>query len=208
MKNGDYLFAWNGIKKRIKSENIAFGLKRDLSLEWTPPRSLINISIRPYQPNDSEYFRLDNNNHGLIEKNINTCYVALNKDGNPCFRQWLMDSSENSKIHGFWGNSYPVLKKGEALLESAYTVSKYRGFGVMPTATNLISEKGKEQGIKHIITFVLKDNIIALRSIVYAGYTPYIIRTEKWFLFKKKVIFSKVSDELMTFFNKSVLRKI
>lgn len=208
LKNGEYLFVWNGIKKRIKSKNLAIGLKRDLSFEWEPPRSLIDLSIRRYQSDDSDYFILDNSNHGLIEKNINSCYVATNKDGAPCFRQWLMDSSENPKINAFWGNSYPELKNDEALLESAYTIPKYRGFGIMPAATNLISEKGKEQGIKHIITFVPKNNINALRAIVYAGYQPYILRTENWFLFRKQVSFDEISSELLEFFNKSTLRKI
>ncbi len=208
LKDDQYLFIWNGIKKRIKSKNIAFGLKRDLSQEWTPPKSLINLSIRPYQLDDSEYFLLDKNNHGLIDQNINTCYVATNKVGDPCFRQWLMASIENPKIYNFWRNSFPVLKNDEALLESAYTIPKYRGFGVMPTATNLISEKGKEQGINHIITFVSKKNINALRSVFYAGYQPYVLRTENWFLFHKKVSFDTIPDELMEVFNKSVLRKM
>ncbi|CAH8282103.1 hypothetical protein EV196_11072 [Mariniflexile fucanivorans] len=207
LKKGDYLFVWNGIKKRIKSENIAFGLKRDLSEETIPPRSLISLSIRPYQISDGKYFLLDKNNYGLIEKNISTCYVAITNDGEPCFRQWLIDSSQNPKIYKFWGDSFPMLKNDEALLENAYTIPKNRGFGIMATATHLISEKGKEQGVKHIITFVDKKNVSALRSIVYSGYKPYTLRKEKWFLFIKKVSFEEIPDELAIFLNKFVFMK-
>src|SRR5690606_2418290 len=92
---GDFDFFWQLFKKKIYSNEMAFGFKLDLEQGLKKRRALIPISTRLSQKGDEIYF-LDNKTTGLIEK-LNTCYVAINKEGIPCFRGWLIDSSQNGK---------------------------------------------------------------------------------------------------------------
>ena len=106
---GDYKFFWQLFKKKIYSNEMAFGFKMDLEQGIKKRRALIPIITRPSQKGDNIYFE-DNKTTGLIEK-LETCYVATNKEGIPCFRGWLIDSSQNGKLRQFWGDRFPTLDK-------------------------------------------------------------------------------------------------
>ncbi len=65
LKDGEYKFILSGIAKRISSKNIAFGLRRDLEIDFQNPDALINLLIRELKDDDDEFFTMDNQNHGL-----------------------------------------------------------------------------------------------------------------------------------------------
>jgi hypothetical protein len=197
VKEGDLNSVFKGIKKRLKSNNKAFGLKRDIYKEFKDPEALIDLSIRDFHSSDNTFFIDDITNSGLIEKQIPNCYVAITNEGEPCYRQWLIGSKENKRIKEFWGDFFPELKKDEALLESAFTTPSYRGKRIMPAAMSRIAKKGSELGVRWVITFVDVQNIPSLKGCMRSGFHPYILRKEEWFLFNKKVTFENISDELM-----------
>ncbi len=205
IKKGEIKFLIDGISKRIISKNESFGLKRDLNLAFQNPDALIDITIRPFRPEDQKYFTKDLQNDGLIKKNIPNCYVATNTDDIPCFREWFIGPNQNMKIKEFWEKSIPILKEGEALLESAFTVPAFRGNNIMPAAVSRIVEKGNDLGIKSVITFVAIDNIPSLKGCKRSGFYPYILRTEKWFMFKKTMTFENIPQELMDSYSKSIM---
>lgn len=206
VKKGEFKFLWSGITRRIYSQNLAYGLKRDLNVEIPTPPTLLKLEFRHYQESDAPYFELDNINHGLVEKQIDHCYVAT-KDDNPVYRVWLMGSSQNEKIKEFWGSSFPPLKSNEALCENSFTIPKYRGFGIMPYAMAKIAEKGKDLGADTTIIYTDVDHIISLRAGDYAGYHPFILRRTKWFLFNKSVSFEEIPEHLLEKYKNSVRRK-
>ena len=156
--------------------------------EFKNPNALIELKIRPFNTSDNDYFRDENSNLGLVEAHIENCYVAVNTDNLPCYRQWLMGPSQNEKIKDFFKGSFPVLKNNEALLEAAFTLPTFRGKRIMPAAMARISEKGVDIGAKYIITFVDINNIPSLKGCKRSGFNPYVLRIEKWFLFKTSII--------------------
>ncbi len=206
VKKGEIKFLVSGIKKRMFSTNLSYGLKRDLNLEIPTPPSLLKLEFRLYRPADAPFFELDNSNHGLVEKNIDHCYVAT-KDDMPVYRVWLMGSNENKKIQDFWGDAFPSLNPNEVLCENSYTVPKFRGFGIMPLAMKTIAEKGLEMGADTAIIYTAIDHMVSLRAGDYAGYHPYVLRTEKWRFFKRSTSFSEIPEDLMVHYKKVTQRR-
>ncbi|MFD2790564.1 hypothetical protein [Arenibacter sp. H213] len=192
---GDYKFFWNIFVKKIYSVENALGFRLDLEHGLKARKALIPISIRESIESDNSNF-LDNRTTGLIER-LNTCYVAVNKDDVPCFRCWLIDSSQNQKLKSYWGYTFPTLSKDEMLIENVFTNPKFRGLGIFPAVLYQISDLGKKLGAKHTISFGEISNKNTTRSMAYAGFKPYTYRQVKWFLFRKRVTFSDIPDYLM-----------
>ncbi|MCM4154288.1 N-acetyltransferase [Arenibacter sp. N53] len=200
IKDRDYRSFWNILTYRFNSKIIAFGFRQELGINLIKRQALTPITIRKFKKGDEVFF-IDSNTTILLDQ-LETCYVAINKEENPCFKCWLINSSENLKLKKFWGESFPLLKSEETLLESAFTLPKFRGLGIMPAAITLILELTREQGYKEVITFVPTENINSIRTITYAGFYPYIIRIEKWFFFRKTATFVPITEDLLEYFNK------
>lgn len=197
--SGNIKYVWQAFVRRIKSEEVAYGFKRDLEVRYAKPRTLLKISTRVYKQNDGQFFT-ERKNDGLINE-FHTCYVGVTKEGIPCCHLWLIDASQNEKLKKVWGNTFPTLGKHELLVENVYTVPKYRGLGIFPGFLDDIVEKGRALGAKSIISFGEASNINLSRSFVYAGFQPYIVRRKKWFLFRKSISFEQISEEEMRIFN-------
>lgn len=205
IKKGEIKFIIDGIAKRIISKNEVFGLRRDLNLGFQNPDALIDIVIRPFRDEDQDSFAMDLQNDGLVEKKIPNCYVAVNTEDVPCYRQWLMGPKQNVKIKEFWGKAFPVLKEDEALLEGGFTIPAFRGKGIMPAAISRIVDKRDDLEIRWVITFVGIENIPSLKGCQRSGFYPYIIRKEKWLMFKQTVVFENITKELMDTYTKNIV---
>ncbi len=199
IKVGNFKFIWDAFARRISSEELAMGFKKDLSIEHPEPRSLKKISTRVFNSGDESFFT-DNSIDPIIFQ-FQTCYVAITDDNIPCSRIWLIDPSQNKKLSAIWGNNFPQLNNDEVLLENVYTLPKYRGLGIMPSILHQIAERGKLQGAKYAITFGSAHNTNTSRSFHYAGFQPYVLRKVKWFLFRKSINFQEIPDDLTTHYN-------
>ncbi len=209
IKKGEFKSVLKGIAYKIYSEKVSFVLKRDSNLDHKITRSFVKFTFRLYKESDAEFFIEDQENIALI-KQLPKCYVAVTEENIPCLRIWLLDSSQNEKIKEFWGDSYPQLKDDEVLTESVFTTPKYRGLGLMPAAMTLLAEKAKEEeGARHTITVTPKTNINSIRATSFAGFAPYAIRKENYFLFNKSVSFEDIPNNLMDYYNEitSIKRK-
>lgn len=200
IKTGNVKHVWDAFVRRISSEELAFGFKRDLSLEFAKPRSLTPVSIREFQQGDELYFK-ERKNDGLINE-FQTCYVAVTKEGIPCFHLWLIDASQNEKLKRAWGDIFPSLAPDEFLVENVYTVPKYRGAGIFPSILHEIGEISRDLGAKYLLSFGEVSNINMSRSFTYAGFKPYVLRRKRWFLFIKSISFEEIPGNLMEDFNK------
>ena len=198
IRKGEFANIWKAFVRRIKSEEVAYGFKRDLSLEYAKPRSLVKITTRVYEPEDGKFFT-ERQNDGRIN-DFDTCYVGITKDGTPCCHLWLIDASQNGKLKRAWGNNFPVISNDELLVENVYTVPKYRGMGIFPTVLDDIVGKSRELGAKYVISFGEASNINMSRSFVYAGFQPYVLRRKKWFLFNKSIKFEEIPEKEMVQF--------
>lgn len=194
---GELKFMVKGISKRVMSKTLAFGLKRDLLVEFTVPKADIDLLIRPYNYKDKDHFKTDLQNDGLLEKEIPTCYVATLSNDTPCYRQWLMGAENNEAIQEFWGAAFPILNEDEAIVESVFTIPSYRRKGIMPEALDRISKKALDFGARYVMLFVEVNNVPSLKGSHRSGFSPYVLRTERWFFFKRHITFEDVPNAMM-----------
>ncbi|NKE48448.1 GNAT family N-acetyltransferase [Roseomonas frigidaquae] len=182
----------------LYEQRVAYGLRRDLEIPLVPPQAKIPIRIREMQDKDLPAL-FDGIESGMsrkervemltrrahLEAAIPTCYVAEDeRNGAPCYFQWLMGPQQNARIQAFFPPGiFPVLRADEALLENAYTPVAYRGNGIMSAAMALIAERAATLGCRYVITFVEKDNIASLKGCKRSGFAPYLERAESRFLF-------------------------
>jgi hypothetical protein len=207
LKKGKFSSLRRSFLKRLYYKETSLGFKLDLNRELTKPRSLKKIEIRKSIKGDEAFFISDDSNNGLIDQ-IKTCYVATINDGIPCFRCWMIDFTQNKKLEEIWGSTFPTLQKDEVLLESAYTIPQYRGLGLHPAVMHQVAMKSKEFGANFAISFSYISNINSLRSFNYAGFYPYILRKEKYFLFRKSVSFEEIPPEILEYYNKIIPKKV
>jgi len=204
IKGGQFNLIWDAFARRIYSEELAFGFKKDLSIPGQKPRALKKISTRVFNSGDELYFS-DNSNDRLIFE-FQTCYVGIIEEDIPCSRLWLIDASQNEKLKNIWGDNFPPLNSDEVLLENVFTRPKYRGLGIMPSFLYQIAEKGKAQGAKYAITFGSVNNTNTSRSFHYAGFHPYVLRKVKWSFFNKTISYLEIPADLKSFHDKITSR--
>ncbi len=190
---------WGIFCRWIASEMYSYGLRRDLSLPTTPPAAEIPVHIRPMRLNDLPFLlypwqrqpsnKMPTDPRRLIEAGLSHAYVAATRSDIPCYMQWLIVPSENEKIQDVSGGALPWLGSDEILLEQGFTLEPFRGLGVMQFAMSRIAETGLEYGARWALTFMDQGNVDGLRECQAAGFRPYLIRRERWRLFRRRISF-------------------
>ena len=172
------------VRSRLRSDFVAYGLRRDLSKPFTAPAAKIDLQLRPLAAgetlsfldpapgftSDAEWIR--RNQLRIIAAKIPTCWLAIDPDGKPCYMQWLLGSADNPRIRKQWGAVFPRLGPEEALLEGAYTPETHRGLGIMANAMARIAEQARGLGARWVITFVDAENVASLKGCKKAGFHP------------------------------------
>jgi RimJ/RimL family protein N-acetyltransferase len=190
------------LRRRFHSDRVHYGLRRDLAEPFEAPLAKIPLTIRPLRQSDvpsllgmdtrhmserGPYVRM----HRLdfSREGIGQCYVAATDGDEPCYMQWLMASRENPQIARYFHSIFPMLAADEALLEYAFTPEAYQGKGIMPAAMARIAEKAADLGARRVITFVDRENVPALKGCQRSGFRPYLLRHDRWRLFRRRVSF-------------------
>jgi GNAT superfamily N-acetyltransferase len=198
----DYRQVAGRFRRWLYSESLSFGLRRDLIQPFQAREAKIPITVRPMQPGDALEL-LDANAAGLngqgiyerltrwefVQAEIPTGYVAVTTDGRPCYMQFLILPEENPRIQAYFKGLFPWLAPDEALLEHAVTPERSQGLGIMPHAMSRIAERAAASGARWVITFVAQSNAAALKGCQRAGFSPYILRRERWRFFRRQVSF-------------------
>ncbi|MCX5768778.1 MAG: N-acetyltransferase [Candidatus Hydrogenedentes bacterium] len=187
---------------RAYSNTYSYCLRRDLEIPFPAPEARIPIIVRRLADDDipklfGNMSRLPIPDQADLQArlthwkaNIPTCYVGVTVDGAPTYIQWLMGPEHNEKIQAYFNGTFPVLAPDEALLENALTLADFRGKGIMPAAMARIAEQGKSLGARYVITFVEQHNIPSLKGCKKSGFHPYMIRQERWVLFRRLLTFT------------------
>lgn len=171
----------------LRSEFLRYGLRRDITVPHANPPAKIPISIRLLEDRDVPLIlperapELDPRERVLIawrrsflKKVPQGCHVAIDeRNGKPCYMQWLLPASKNDLILSLGG--FPALGPRESLLENAFTPVEYRGLGIMSAAMALIAERAVIYDATHVLTFVGDDNIASLKGCQKAGFNPHLI---------------------------------
>jgi GNAT superfamily N-acetyltransferase len=198
---------WSAVTYRLYSNSVSVGLRRDLRARLAAPAAKRPIEVRPLTPDD-ELSWLDVREPGLsdeqvyarlaqarlLESGIKTCHVAVEPGGKACYMQWLILSHEYQRVYAFFGNLYPRLAPDEALLEGAYTPEAYRGQGIMAAAMAQIAERADQFGARWVVTFVDESNVASLKGCARAGFEPYLLRHERFRLFRRRVSFTPLTE--------------
>lgn len=196
------------INKRFYSKSYSIGLRRDLNTYFDEPQAHIPITIRKLQASDAQIFhpsgafarkfpRLAAQQMNMIQANIPDCYVAASADNTPTYMQWLIGPQHYPRLAQAVGNIFPPLNNDEALLEAAFAYPEFRGMRIMPEAMARIAEKAKEiKGVRYVNTYVDIENIPSLKGCKRAGFSPFLLRTDSWFLFVRSVTFSPLPASL------------
>ncbi len=185
----------------MHSNSTSVGLRRDLTVPFNPPQAKIPLVVRPLAPADDlsflepapgltpdeAFWRLTQRR--LLRTGLETCYVALDPAGKPCYMQWVIPAASQSRLRASFGNLYPLLRPEEALLEGAYTPASFRGMGIMSAAMALVAERARDHGARWAITFVEEHNTASTKGCLRAGFAPYLRRRESFRFFHRRVGF-------------------
>ena len=190
----------------MHSNSTSLGLRRDLTVPFTPPQAKIPLVVRPLAPTDDlsflesapglspdeAFWRLTQRR--LLRTGLETCYVAIAPVGKPCYMQWVIPAAASSRLRANFGNLYPMLRPDEALLEGAYTPEAFRGMGIMSAAMALVAERARDHGARWTITFVDEHNAASTKGCLRAGFTPYLRRRESFRLFHRRIGFEPMDS--------------
>jgi hypothetical protein len=192
---------------RIKSDQMAYGLKRDLDAAHTAPEALIPIGVRlirdddvPYVLEQEKSLSLEekwdrNQRQRLLDAGAGTCFVAVTSDDIPCYMQWLFSSQDNDFLQSHFNGTFPVLDSDTALLEGAYTPTAFRGQRIMSAAMSLIAEQARSLDARYVITFVGEENVPSLKGCYRSGFAIYLERELRWRLMRSSVSFRPATPE-------------
>ncbi len=186
---------------RLASTTNSLGLARDLTVPHAPPPSKTPVDVRPLRAGeDVEFLSTDASEltgdaaftilqqRRLLEAGVGTCWIAVGPDGKPAYMQFLIFPEDNDGISRLWGDLFPQLREGQALLEGAYTPAASRGLGIMAHAMARIADAAAERGATQAITFVGDDNVASLKGCKKAGFSPYERRIELWRLARRRIV--------------------
>jgi len=206
LRHGHIAPLWQALRRRLGSESFAYGLRRDLTLPFEAPRAKIPVHVRTATASDEQALHTVSPDMAgqdfyelrsrilILEAGIGTCYAAVGDDHRTLYVQWLIAASDNDRVHAHFGGAFPLLEPDEALLEGAFTFASSRGKRVMPEAMARISEKAADLGARWVITFVTTDNQPSLKGCERAGFSPYVLRRERWRLFRRTLSFEALPE--------------
>lgn len=193
------------VRRRLHSNELQYGLRRDLTEPFEAPSAKIPLTIRPLRESDlpillgmdaermsdrGPYVRMQRRR--FFRAGIGQCYVAATEEDEPCYMQWLLAGTENAQIERYFHGGFPALAAGEALLEFAFTPEAHQGKGIMPAAMARIAEKAADLGARYVITFVDHENVPALKGCQRSGFRPYLVRSDRWRIFRRRVSFQQL----------------
>jgi hypothetical protein len=199
LKAGHVTVVTGEIRRWLFSDSVYYGLCRERSMSCDTPRAKMPLTVRPLEERDipsflgtdtqgvtgeGSYFRL--RGLSLLKAGIGTCYVAIESNGSPRYMQWLIDAKDNGKIHAYFKGIFPWLGPGEALVENVFTHESYRGLGIMPDALSQLWERDATLNVRRMVAFVDSKNTSSLKGFKKAGFLPYVIRKDRWRLFRRQ----------------------
>jgi hypothetical protein len=207
LRSGDLSLILRTIGRRLYSDDVSLGLRRDTTLPFRVPRPPLWLTVRPIEPDDVppliDVTSPDGKSGGimdrvraayLIESGIQTCYVAVTREGHICYMQFLIDPSQNEKLRKLYSDLMPPLRKDEALLEGAFSLERYRGRGIMLHVIPKLAKRARELDLRWLIAFASVTNLPMLKGCRWTGFVPYVLRRESYRLFHRQVTFTPLPE--------------
>jgi GNAT superfamily N-acetyltransferase len=193
------------LRRRIRFDLAYIGGELDLADFDGMPKVGRDLSLRPIEPTDHRYFT-DFTDPGLdvigVLSRINAArrlasgmsrgYVVTLADGRPCHMEYLVRAADFPALDEIFPGRMPVLAEDDALLEYPYTLEDCRGRGVALFAMAALAEKAKAEGARRLIIFAPADNPEMLRLCEWAGFVPFVERSESYRFFRPRMTFRQL----------------
>lgn len=186
----------------------ALGLAYDLGAPVTARVPRVEVEVRPIEDADAPIFttlspagspRVEaltrTSARHLIESGLQTCYVGVTDEG-PVYMQFLVTADQNERLQAVFAGLFPPLAEDEALLEFAFTLQEHRARPVMPAVMLRLIEIAAEQGLRRVVTYVHVNNPSFMRFFMRLGFVPFVVRLERWRLFRRSVEFEEVEPRV------------
>lgn len=197
IKTGGFGPLASDLRRWSWSDDLALGMKRDLTVAHTSPPARVPLDIVPldndlatclFDPSglDPDSLLDMEGRRRMWEDKIPTAYVAVDDTGTPCYVQWAIPGSEADLIRDYFGGGFPELAYDELLLEAAWATPAARGKRIMAEAMTRITDAATVDH-QSAITFVGVENEPSIRGCRAAGFETYIQRGERWRLGKRTV---------------------
>ena len=198
LRAGEWRLVLNGLRHLLYSDFYTYELCRDVTVPMDVPKPAIVRTIRPIERSDVHAFtEIDPTREQIggiwrrmLASDIQTCYVAVTKEGAPCYMQYLILPSENDKVQGVLEGTLPRLAEDEALLEASLTLEEYRGQGIMPFVMDDLAQKARKEGARWLLTFVSIRNVPALKGCRRSGFVPNMLVHRRFRLFKRRITYT------------------
>lgn len=200
VRSGKFRLALKAISTNFYSNRTHIGLRRlaDLATADLPAR--FSFELRPIESRDLEVFSpaaegsdadardlVDAN--ALFEAGVQTCYVAVTGTGQVCFKQHIIDASQNARLRSLFGDLIPPLEPDQVLFEGAYTLPRYRGRGIILHVWPEMARIARESGARELLSYPSVGDEPILRVSKWFGFEPFVMRHERYRLFRRSVTF-------------------
>lgn len=179
------------------------------ALDLTDFRGLVKVgrdlSLRPADAADHHYFT-DFSNPELdvigvlsrinaarrLESRMARCYVVVQANGRPCHMEYLVRAPDFQLLDELFPGRMPPLAEDDALLEYPYTLEECRGRGIALFAMAALVEVARTDGVRRLILFAPTDNPEMLKLCEWAGFVPFVERTESYRFFRSRMTFNEL----------------
>ncbi|HIH97181.1 MAG TPA: hypothetical protein HA348_06875 [Thermoplasmata archaeon] len=205
---GHVALLFKELRKRLYSNNQYYIFRRDVTLPFTSQETKCSLILRqlceediprllnldqPQLPDNEVLERI--RRLRLLKSGIQTCYVAVTHNDIPVAMCWLIDASQNEKLQTFFNDGIPPLADDEILLEGGYTIESYRGLGIQRWRVCELLRKAGQCKARWVFAYFRPTITATFQSLIRNGFEPYMIRNDKWRLFKRHLIYKPLSAE-------------
>lgn len=184
-KEGSFFELATLAAKRVWSTEDSYVLRRDLTVPLIPrPQARIPIRTRRLAPDDLPQIVAERPSGmilGVLRAGLPQCYVAVTKDDEICYLQWLFSPEHRERLLSIRFRDAYAFDEDSVVLEFAYTFKRFRGLGIMAAALADIAAADKRA--HWALTYVPRSNIPSLRGCRGAGFLPYRSRYDRWRFF-------------------------
>ena len=195
------------LKRRIRFDLAYIGGALDLTEFGGLAKVGRDLSLRPIDAADHDYFT-DFSNPELdvigvlsrfnaarrLESRMARCYVVVQADGRPCHMEYLVQAPDFHLLEELFSGRMPPLAADDALLEYPYTLEECRGRGIALFAMAALAEMASAAGVRRLILFAPADNPEMLRLCEWAGFKPFVERTESYRFFRSRMTFKELPE--------------
>jgi GNAT superfamily N-acetyltransferase len=188
--------------RHVYSDHVALGLRRPVAAPFPTPKPGMALEIRPVSSPDAPLFKATAPHRivegreatYLLESGIRTCYVAVTKDGEPCYVQYLVDPSQTSKLRTLQRDMLLPLDRDEALLAAAFSPPRYRGRGIMLHVVPELAKKAGDLGARWLVLYASAGNLPMLKACKWCGFEPFVLRRTRSRFFGRRSSFTPLPE--------------